>query len=508
MAGAVTVLALVTGVTLDLWFPGRPYGLIGLGVAGASAVLWAVICRGSLSGWLGRRSTRLGANTAVIVIATVAILAMINVLAVRHSARVDLSQTGAFTLAPQTIKVLDALPKDVKVTGFFQKGSEPEAKFKDLIETYRHRSAKISGEAIDPDTHPAAAKQYGITQYDTVVIESGSREARIRTVDEQEITNALIRVGKDRKKHVAVLDGHGEPSVDDKEPTGFSQVKEGLEREGYQVAPLLLAQTGTVPPETAVVIIADPQKPLLPAEEEALSRYASDGGRLLLLLGPGTKSGAERLTERWGVRFRGDTIIDPVARLFGEDYTTPLIRTYSEHDIVKDFRLATFFPLAQSLTFDTSKNSTVDYQPLAMTSPDSWGETQIIGGKARYDPGRDTRGPMDVAAAISEKKALPTPSEGTPDHPASGFSGVLVGNAAFATNRAFNKSGNGDFLLSAVHWLTEERDLIAIRPKEAASSPLFLTAGQKRAVFWIPVVVIPGIVTIFGLTVWRRRRRL
>ena len=262
-------------------------------------------------------------------------------------------------------------------------------------------------------------------------------------------------------------------------------------------------------PETAVVILADPQKPLLPAEEEALSRYASGGGRLLILLGPGGPSGAERLATSWGVTFRGDTIIDPVARLFGEDYTTPLIRTYGEHEIVKDFRLATFFPFAQSLTFDAAKAATVEYQPLALTSPDSWGETRIVGGKARFDPGQDARGPIEVAAAISEKKAaIPASSDGSSEPAAGGFRAVLVGNAAFATNRAFNKSGNGDFFLSALHWLTEERDLIAIRPKAASSSPLLLTAGQQRLVFWIPVLIVPGAVAVFGMVVWRRRRRL
>jgi ABC-type uncharacterized transport system involved in gliding motility auxiliary subunit len=84
---------------------------------------------------------------------------------------------------------------------------------------------------------------------------------------------------------------------------------------------------------------------------------------------------------------------------------------------------------------------------------------------------------------------------------------VVGGTARFATNGWFNVSGNGDLLLAAVNWLAEEHDLIAIRPKEAASSPLILTTAQQRVVFWIPVVIVPGIIAVRGVAVWRRRRR-
>lgn len=292
----------------------------------------------------------------------------------------------------------------------------------------------------------------------------------------------------------------------DTEANGFSQAREALEREGYEVSPLVLSQAGSVEPDTTAVIVADPQKPLLPAEVEALGRYVAAGGRVLLLLGPGPVTGVETLTSPWGVTFRHDTVIDPVSRLFGGDYTTPVIRSYGQHEIVKDFRLVTVFPLAQSLAYDASKASAVEYQALAMTSPESWGETQIVGGKARFDAGSDTRGPMDLAAAVSPK--LPPPGEDDTAAAPPAWRAVVFGNGRFVTNGFFNASGNGDLFVAAVNWLAEEHDLIAIRPKESQSSPLLLTAGQQRLIFWIPVVLVPGLITAWGWVVWRQRRRL
>ncbi|HET8761530.1 MAG TPA: Gldg family protein [Nitrospiria bacterium] len=501
------VLAAAAGLTLDFSFPGRWYALAGYGTAAALLVGYAVAARRQLGSWGRRRSTRMGAHSALLAIVVGAILVMVNVLVVRHPARLDLSQTGTFTLAPQSEKVLVGLKDDVKVTAFVQKGSETEAKFKDLLDTYRHYSQKLSSETVDPDTHPAAAKQYGITKYDTIVLEGGGRETRIQAVSEQDLTNALIRLGKTEKKRIAVLEGHGEPSLTDPDVDGLSQAKDALERQGYEVAPLFLAQTGSVDAGTDAVIVADPKKPLLRQELDALKAYVSGGGRLLLLAGPGPKTGVDELAAQWGVTFREDTVIDPVSRLFGGDYTTPVIRTYGDHEIVKDFRLATFFPLAQSLTFQPSPSAEVDYRVVALSSPESWGETQIVGGKARFDRGQDAQGPLDLVAALAPtSSAAPGESESKASRPA--WRVVVSGNARFATNGFFNLSGNGDLLVASINWLAEDQDLIAIRPKEASSIPVILTAGQERVVRWVPTLIVPGVIAGYGFAVWRRRRRL
>lgn len=510
MIGVATLGMAGVAVAVDFTFPGRWYALVLYGAAAVLAALWMGTSRRALIAWSRQRSTRMGAHSALLITVFAVVLVLLNILAFRYDARLDLSQTGAFTLAPQSVKILESLEDEVKVTAFVQKGNESEIKFRDLLGTYRHYSNKISGEAIDPDAHPAAAKQYGITQYDTIVVESGGQEARIRSVSEQELTNALIRVRKKDKKRIAVLDGHGEPSLTDTDANGFSQAKDALERQGYEVTSLLLAQTGAVDPGTTAVIVADPQRPLLPQEISALKTYLSGGGRLLLLLGPGQNTGMEELAaQQLGVTFRGDTVIDadPFSRLAGGDYTRPIVRTYGDHEIVRDLRLATAFPLAQSLAFQTSKAADIEYHALALTTQDSWGETQIVGGKARFDAGQDVQGPLDLAAVLTPK-APPTERGDEAGTKPAAWRAVVVGNARFATNGFFNMLGNGDLLTSSINWLAEDEDLIAIRPKEASSSPLILTAGQQRIVFWMPVVLVPGAIAAYGLGMWRRRRRL
>jgi ABC-type uncharacterized transport system involved in gliding motility auxiliary subunit len=84
---------------------------------------------------------------------------------------------------------------------------------------------------------------------------------------------------------------------------------------------------------------------------------------------------------------------------------------------------------------------------------------------------------------------------------------VAYGTAAFAANNYLNLSGNKDLFLNSISWLAEEEDLISIRPREAKSTPVILTARQGQAAFWVGVIVPPAVVLLAGVGVGIRRRR-
>jgi ABC-type uncharacterized transport system involved in gliding motility auxiliary subunit len=83
---------------------------------------------------------------------------------------------------------------------------------------------------------------------------------------------------------------------------------------------------------------------------------------------------------------------------------------------------------------------------------------------------------------------------------------VLVGDSDFAANEFVNLSGNRDFFLNTLSWLAEEENLIAVRPKESRTAPVFLTAAQNQVVFLVPVVLIPLAVIGAGVVAVARRR--
>jgi ABC-type uncharacterized transport system involved in gliding motility auxiliary subunit len=110
-------------------------------------------------------------------------------------------------------------------------------------------------------------------------------------------------------------------------------------------------------------------------------------------------------------------------------------------------------------------------------------------GKVQPDPA-DPRGPLPVAVVALKDKARV----------------AVYGTSSLASNQFLNLQGNRDFFLSTVSWLAEEEDLIAIRPKDPKQTPVFLSSQQAQAVFWIPVVLLPGAVLVAGIVAVARRR--
>ena len=84
----------------------------------------------------------------------------------------------------------------------------------------------------------------------------------------------------------------------------------------------------------------------------------------------------------------------------------------------------------------------------------------------------------------------------------------MIGNATFAGNAFVNFPGNTDFFLHTVAWLAQDRDMIAIAPRDAALRPFVPNPIQERALLYVQVIFLPALLLILGINVWRKRRRL
>ncbi|MEE9232151.1 MAG: Gldg family protein, partial [Nitrospirales bacterium] len=156
------------------------------------------------------RSTRLGAHSLLTVVLAGIVVGLINFLAVKHAPEWDFSETKHFTLSRQTYQVLRALPRAVGIKVFTHEGSPGYGSFQDLLTTYAKESALLEVEFIDPERQPDKAKAYQVTRIDTAVIESGVQKVYLQRASEADVTNALLRVTRDTKKHIVFLTGHGE----------------------------------------------------------------------------------------------------------------------------------------------------------------------------------------------------------------------------------------------------------------------------------------------------------
>jgi ABC-type uncharacterized transport system involved in gliding motility auxiliary subunit len=447
-----------------------------------------------------RRSTRMGANSVLMVLLFIGILTIVNFLASRHSIRWDLSENQNFSLAPQTHRVIRSLPRDVKITVFTREKDSGYQTYKERLDSYRQASAKIAVEFVDPERQPKVAQSYGITRSDTAVFESGAQTVRVTSPSEAELTGALIRVTKDDKKRILFLEGHGEPGTDNRERTGFSLAKEILTKQGYEVGTLsLLAQTA-VPDNTSILAVAGPRKSLTSEELERIQAYVEKGGHLLLMVDPDSQADLNPLLKRWGLTLGPGVLVDFQDRLAQGEPTVLLVRTFTEHEITQDLNAAVLFPLARHVTFDEQAGKDWDFVQLARTSPNSRAVIKASGRVLQLSEKEDIKGPLSMAAALAPKAP---PAEGKP-RPAI----VVIGNSTFASNAFINFPGNSDFFLHTAAWLAQDRDMITIGPRDQALRPFVPNPVQERTLLYVQVIFLPAVVLITGINVWRKRRRL
>jgi ABC-type uncharacterized transport system involved in gliding motility auxiliary subunit len=451
-----------------------------------------------------KRSSRYGFNTFLMIAAFASIAVIVQALAARHAVRYDVTRNTRFSLAAQTTAVLRELSRETEATAFYKKGTPEESRAEDLLARFAHETPRFRYEIVDPDQKPGRAKEMDVTTYGTTFLESAGRREKVQTLTEESLLNAVVKLSRGVVKIVYFAKGHGERDPENERPLGYSIAAQALEREGYEVRTISLFDAPVLPEDCAVLVIAGPKTDFVESETAKISDYLSRGGSAAVMIDPQTDlPNIEALLLRYRIKLEDDAVVDPFSRVFGGDYSVPVVTDYEDHPITRDFEIATFFPTARSIGLVGGEIEGTNARILAKTGKSAWGETDLAmieKGQAVKDDS-DIPGPVALAA-IAEKSAA-----ALPDGESRKSRIVVYGDADFADNSSFRLSGNSDFFLNAMHYLTEEKVLIALRPKRGLGDRLFLTASQGRFIFLVSVVLVPLAVMSYGASVWARNRR-
>jgi ABC-type uncharacterized transport system involved in gliding motility auxiliary subunit len=84
----------------------------------------------------------------------------------------------------------------------------------------------------------------------------------------------------------------------------------------------------------------------------------------------------------------------------------------------------------------------------------------------------------------------------------------VFGSSNFAVDQIFDAYGNGDMFVNAVDWAAEQEELASITPKTPTERTFKLPAPFVwLAILLGSVLIIPGLVVLFGVSTWLSRRR-
>jgi ABC-type uncharacterized transport system involved in gliding motility auxiliary subunit len=467
-----------------------------------------------------------GGTSALAILLVAGILVFIILLGTRYSLRWDLTRNQSQSLSAVSRALVKEVNKPLTMTAFIPEGNPDRQRAREVLDLYTHQNPKISLKFLDPERDPIRADAAGFRRDGNVLLEYEGRKQLAETATEESVSEALRRLLQKQQKKIYFLTGHGE-RTGPQERRGFKIAQKALQNEGYALAELNLMRESDVPKEAAVLIIAAPQKDLLPNEVAAIGRYLDRGGRIFLLLDPYHDAGLKNLLAGYGVTLDDGMIFEINQLTQDRAILSPIVTQYPPHRITKEFTLATIFPFARPL-FLNKDIKTATLVPLVNTSPSSW---EKIGKdwqnewqkekKPLYDEKTDKKGPFTIAALVEPKLATkpevspkppakPDQKVTTPEKPQENAQAYLAvfGDADFATDEFFNQLGNGDLFLNTVNFLSAEEKQIIIRKTSANLEPLLLTGWKISIVFFVSVILLPLAMLVAGVAVYMRRRAL
>lgn len=523
-ASTATILS---GALTEVW-------ILYLAWAAAAVVFaaWVVLDAKGFKNVFAKKGAKYSANSGLTLALGLIIITGLGFLSSkpRFNLSVDVTRDSVNTLSDQTIKMIAQFSSGEPVSAltFFGDDAKKE-KFRQTIGLYRGSGLQVNVEHIDPKADPTRAISEGVTTVDTVILKQGEQTARLTDFSEEKITNSLMKLKKVGVKKVYFTSGHGERELEGQEAEGFKLIHDELVSERYEVGSFNILETGSIPEDADLVVVAGPKYDFFAKEVDVLRLHMMAAKPVLFLFDAMTDlPKLANLTEEFGIKVNNDMLIlrpdDPRAQLLGQN--NALVTDFDEFSpATKDFAaqgaVTLVVPNARSLGESLSNKNNMKPVLVAKTADIIIGVNGVKGPKDLdgIDSNRIVAGPFSLIAIsegqvggdeIAEKK---TDTEKTADvnkevtKTAKELRLAAVGSSEIVTNLGVQRGENVDMFLNLVSYLLQDEDYISIRPKELTASTLDVSSISSQIVLLFFAYLYPTMFLGGGVLYWMRRRK-
>ncbi len=475
------------------------------------------------------------ANRIVQIILGLCLVASLNYLAAKYFTRIDLTQSGTYSLSPESKAHIRALEEPVSIIVTIP--NDPEVA--ELKQIHQHLSkllreyeaegmkvgkAYINIEFLDIYQQRKRAQdlrnKYKLTQENIILIAMGERTREIRQAElyevadnqitgfrgEKVITSAIIDVSAKDEDKIYFLVGHGEMRLEDVDPLrGLSQLEAFLRERNYILATLDLAVEENVPLDADLIVVPSPQAGLLSEEVEKLRRYMSElNGRMIVLIDPGRRHGMEELFYDWGI-LADDMVVEDIGPDFRVQGGDLIIRRFAAHPITKllvDYQVTALFGRPRPMRTDPGslKDPRLKVTQIIGTSDQSWAESDYrTEDPIKFDEERDLKGPIPIAS-VSTRTAGTGLGINIP-----GGRFVAFGNSDFITNNRLRAFGNRTLFFNSMNWALAKNSMlnIATRPLESYQVVMSKRDLNRTLIYY---AILPSATALLGLLIYLIRR--
>ena len=271
--------------------------------------------------WMKTRQTKYWTYAGTYIVVILAVLVAVNFLANRYDKSYDSTANKQFSLSDQTIKVVRDLKSDVhahllRLPRQLSRRPRPAGP---LLRTVAQISCRLHRPGSQSRT---LAKAAGYRPDAPIMIDSGTRKEAAKSLSEEEVTGAHHPLAQIRRaQRLLSSTPPVNTAIDDEDASGFSFLKQLLERDNYTVKtdrrssrrapeaskPLAIGQAPAaasveIPKDCTVLVVGGPQLDYSAGRRGRLQELTSrSGGRALIML---DNVAADRATSESGRRER------------------------------------------------------------------------------------------------------------------------------------------------------------------------------------------------------------
>ena len=448
------------------------------------------------------KTTRHGMNMGALTLLVLLFLVIVNFLSVRKQRAFDFSLNQVNTLSEQSIQLLKGLEEPLVVRFFYQEGVEGNEEnrrlFREWIKKYQDQSSQVQLNFVEVNQSPDLAQEYGVDRGSGVVfIDYQGRRNRIESMDEQGITNAMLKVVKASEKVIYFTVGHGERDLEDAtEAGGLNALKLMLENNRFKVQTLALAEKSKVPEDADVLVVAGPQHQFMDFEIQAIEDYLARGGSLFLALEAQKSAGFEKLVAKLNLGLENNFVYNVVETALGTAVNQGPVMgaTFSQLSAVtKNFGKSQFTVFNQPMSIKRLPypSASISVDDLVRTSE------AAVGFSSNKITGEGARGPFTLVS--SARGLLP----GMKDKD---FIAVVAGDADFMGNRLLYQNLNRDLILNSFAALSRDESQVTITPKEPQITKMHFTEAKFGLFVFGFILPLPVLLLALAAFLWNRRR--
>ncbi len=493
MASISLVCTAISRLILRAWIP---FMWIPVGLFIFLFIAAIFIDRKILSEFLGTKTTKKGLSMGSMIFLMAIFLVALNFYGAWKYKTWDFSLSQSNTLSEQSVTLLKGLKSDLKFFYFYQKGAEGEKlknEIVNLLKKYQDQSSFVKIEFVDVNERPDLVEKYGVKRERVVYLEYNGRSAKVDDLDEQRITSAIAKTFREKDHIVYFTEGHGERDLmETQQPQGLGGLKALLEESKYISKTVSLINSGSVPVDADMLVIAGPASAFVESETKAIEEYLKKGGSVLFALEQKTKHGLDSLLGKIGIKLNDVYVLSVYGQAMGHAFTP--VNEYASHSITKPFgKEMVIFKLPGALE-KTTVPASVTVEEIIKTRAESSLAVSSLTDKTAGT----LKGPFVLG--YSAKGKWPGADPAGMD-----FNIVIYPDADFLANDNLGKNLNRDLAINSIVYLAKEESMITITPKEVGVTKLDMSQ-TKWVGFLIFVVGLPlGLMIVSGY-IWSRRR--